>query len=128
MRRLASDGLADQPHRAAEVADDGACGNGLRQSRLRAAAGLPLITFIASRYGWRVAYGAIGALGLVSLWLLVWRLPRGLKGVAVDLKTWGKLARNRMVVLLLLLLLLTMTFRCPASSWCSPSSARFGPD
>src|SRR5215831_10521999 len=58
------------------------------------AAGLPLITFMASRYGWRAAYGAIGALGLVSLLLLAWRLPRGLKGVPVDLKTWGQLGRN----------------------------------
>src|SRR5215831_4293817 len=33
------------------------------------AAGPPLIT-MASRYGWRAAYGAIGALGLVSLLLL----------------------------------------------------------
>jgi hypothetical protein len=47
-------------------------------------------------------------LGLVSLLLVVWRLPRELKGVAVDLKTWCKMARNR-----------------PASSWWSPSSIRF---
>ena len=36
---------------------------------LAVAVGLPLITFVASRYGWRAAYGGIGALGL-------WRLPR----------------------------------------------------
>ena len=30
---------------------------------LAAAVGLPLITFIASRYGWRAAYGGIGAIG-----------------------------------------------------------------
>jgi len=33
---------------------------------LAAAAGLPLITSLASRYGWQAAYGAIGALGAVS--------------------------------------------------------------
>ena len=38
---------------------------------LAAAVGLPLITFIASRYGWRTAYGGIGVLGLVSFLLLV---------------------------------------------------------
>ena len=37
---------------------------------LAAAAGLPLITFIASRYGWQAAYAGIGALGVVSFVLL----------------------------------------------------------
>jgi predicted MFS family arabinose efflux permease len=73
------------------------------------AAGLPLITFMASRYGWRAAHGAIGALGLVSLLLLAWRLPRGLKGIPVNLKTWGQLGRNPMVVLLLLITTLQMS-------------------
>ena len=31
---------------------------------LAAAVGLPLITFIASRYGWRAVYGGIGVIGL----------------------------------------------------------------
>jgi len=47
---------------------------------LAAAVGLPLITFIASRYGWRAAYGGIGAMGVVSFLLLAWRLPTGLLG------------------------------------------------
>src|SRR6202166_4244106 len=34
---------------------------------LAAAVGLPLITFITSRYGWRAAYGGIGTIGFVSL-------------------------------------------------------------
>ena len=33
---------------------------------LAAAVGLPLITFIASRYGWRAVYGGIGVIGLLS--------------------------------------------------------------
>src|SRR6202043_4225160 len=32
---------------------------------LAAAVGLPLITFIKSRYGWRAAYGGIGIIGFV---------------------------------------------------------------
>src|ERR1700749_1263850 len=55
---------------------------------LAAAIGLPLITFIASRYGWRAAYGGIGGLGVFCFVLLAWRLPRGLLGARVDLKTW----------------------------------------
>jgi DHA1 family inner membrane transport protein len=70
---------------------------------LAAAVGLPLVTFIASHEGWRAVYGCIGAIGCVSFVLLAWRLPRGLLGVPVDLKTWTDLARNRLVLLLLLI-------------------------
>jgi predicted MFS family arabinose efflux permease len=76
---------------------------------LAAAVGLPLVTFVASRYGWRMAYGGIGALGFVSFVLLAWRLPGGLLGVPVDLKTWTDLGRNRMIGLLLLITTLQMS-------------------
>lgn len=76
---------------------------------LAAAVGLPLITFIASRYGWRAAYGGIGMLGFISFLLLVWRLPGGLFTAPVDLKTWMSVARNRMIVVLLLVTTLQMS-------------------
>jgi DHA1 family inner membrane transport protein len=70
---------------------------------LAAAIGLPLFTFAASRYGWRAAYGGIGAIGCVSAALLMWRLPGGLIGVPVDLKTWTDVGRNRTIIMLLLI-------------------------
>ncbi|WP_234679048.1 MFS transporter [Bradyrhizobium monzae] len=76
---------------------------------LAAAVGLPLITFIASRYGWRAAYGGIGALGGVSFLLLLVRLPVGLKGTPVDLKTWSDVGRNRAILLLLAITMLQMS-------------------
>ena len=76
---------------------------------LAAAVGLPLITFIASGYGWRAVYGSIGLLGCVSFLLLAWRLPRGLIGSPVVLKTWDDLARCWMIVLLLLITTLQMS-------------------
>src|SRR5438067_2947328 len=76
---------------------------------LAAAAGLPLITFVGSRYGWQIAYSAVGAIAIVSCLLLLWRLPAGLRGAPVDLKTWGELGRNRIVVLLLLATTLQMS-------------------
>ncbi|MCP3477536.1 MFS transporter [Bradyrhizobium sp. CCGUVB1N3] len=76
---------------------------------IAAAVGLPLITFIASRYGWRASYGAIGGLGCLSFLLLLWRLPAGLKGTPVDLKTWGEVGRNRTIVLLLAITMLQMS-------------------
>jgi MFS transporter, DHA1 family, inner membrane transport protein len=75
---------------------------------LAAAVGLPLITLAAHRYGWRVAYGGIGALGVVSFLLLTWRLPGGLFGAPVQLRTWLELAGNRLVLLLLLITTLYM--------------------
>jgi predicted MFS family arabinose efflux permease len=75
---------------------------------LAAAIGLPLITLVAHRYGWRTAYGGIGALGLVSFLLLMSRLPGGLFGAPVQLRTWLDLARNRLVMLLLLITTLYM--------------------
>jgi predicted MFS family arabinose efflux permease len=76
---------------------------------LAAAVGLPLITFVASRYGWRMAYGGIGLIGCASLLLLAWRLPGGLMGAPVDLKTWAAIGRNRMIVLLLSITTLHMS-------------------
>jgi DHA1 family inner membrane transport protein len=76
---------------------------------LAAAVGLPLITFIASRYGWRAAYGVIGAAGCLSCFFLAWRLPGGLIGAPVDLKTWTDLARNPMIGILLLVTTLQMS-------------------
>lgn len=76
---------------------------------LAAAVGLPLITFIASGYGWRAAYGGIGALGCISLLLLLLRLPAGLKGAPVDLKTWAAVSRSRTILLLLAITMLQMS-------------------
>jgi len=76
---------------------------------LAVAAGLPLVTFMADRYGWRAAFGGIGAMAALSCLLLVWRLPGGLFGAPVELKTWVELARNRLIVLLLLITTLQMS-------------------
>ena len=76
---------------------------------LAIAGGLPLITLIGSHQGWRAAYAAVGIVGALSFVLLVRRLPRGLRGTPVELKTWIELGRNRMVVLLLLITALQMS-------------------
>ncbi|MGL9616811.1 MFS transporter [Bradyrhizobium sp. U531] len=76
---------------------------------LAAAVGLPLITFIASRYGWRAAYAEIGVLGCLSFVLLLLRLPAGLKGAPVDLKTWAEVGRNTTILLLLAITMLQMS-------------------
>jgi DHA1 family inner membrane transport protein len=98
---------------------------------LAAAVGLPLIAFVASRYGWRAAYGGIGVIGVCSFLLLVWRLPGGLMGVPVDLKTWAEIGRNRTIVLLLLATTLQMSGQFVVFTFMGPLLAKLtgaGPD
>jgi len=98
---------------------------------LAAAIGLPLITLVASRYGWRTVYGGIGVMGCVSFLLLIWRLPRGLVGAPVDLKTWTDVGRNRMIVLLLSITTLQMSGQFVVFTFMGPLLAKLtgaGPD
>jgi MFS transporter, DHA1 family, inner membrane transport protein len=98
---------------------------------LAAAVGLPLITFMTSRYGWRAAYGSIGLIAALSLVLLVWRLPAGLLGSRVDLRTWTDVARNRAIVVLLAITTLLMSGQFAVFTYMGPLLAKLthvGPD
>ncbi len=98
---------------------------------LAAAIGLPLITLVASRYGWRTVYGGIGVMGCVSFLLLICRLPRGLVGAPVDLKTWTDVGRNRMIMLLLSITTLQMSGQFVVFTFMGPLLAKLtgaGPD
>jgi DHA1 family inner membrane transport protein len=98
---------------------------------LAAAIGLPLIALVAHRYGWRTVYGGIGAIGCVSFLLLAWRLPGGLIGAPVDLKTWIDVGRNRRIVLLLLVTTLQMSGQFVVFTFMGPLLAKLtqaGPD
>jgi DHA1 family inner membrane transport protein len=98
---------------------------------LAAAVGLPLITFVTSRYGWRAAYGGIGMIGFVGLVLLALRLPAGLRGARVDLKTWIDVGGNRAIIVLLLITTLLMSGQFAVFTFMGPLLAkltRVGPD
>jgi DHA1 family inner membrane transport protein len=98
---------------------------------LAAAVGLPLITFIASRYGWRTVYGSIGLIGCISFLLLAWRLPGGLVGTPVDLKTWADVGRNRRIILLLSVTTLQMSGQFVVFTFMAPLLTKLthaGPD
>src|SRR5437879_3722997 len=98
---------------------------------LAAAIGLPLVTFIASRYGWRATYGCIGVATCFSCLLLDWRLPGGLIGAPVDLKTWADLGRIRLIVLLLLITALQASGQFAVFTYLAPLLTRLtraGPD
>jgi predicted MFS family arabinose efflux permease len=91
---------------------------------LAAAVGLPLITFMASRYGWRAAYGGVSVIGALSFLLLLWRLPAGLRGTPVDLKTWADLGRNRVIVVLLAITTLLMSGQFAVFTYMGPVLSR----
>jgi len=91
---------------------------------LAAAIGLPLITFIASRYGFRATYAAIALTGFASFVFLGWRLPGGLRGAPVDLRTWVDLGRNPMIILLLSITTLQMSGQFVVFTFMGPLLAK----
>ena len=98
---------------------------------LAAAVGLPFITFVASRYGWRAAYGGIAVIAAFSFVLLALRLPAGLIGAKVDLATWAEVARNRAIIVLLLITTLLMSGQFAVFTYMGPlidKLTHVGPD
>jgi MFS transporter, DHA1 family, inner membrane transport protein len=75
---------------------------------LAVAIGLPLVTLLASNFGWRVAYWAIVALAAVATALNAIGLPRGLRGAPVSIASWIEIARSRQIALLLLITVLVL--------------------
>ena len=74
---------------------------------------------------------ASALMGCVSFLLLAWRLPRGLIGAPVDLKTWADVGRNRMIVLLLLITTLQMSGQFVVFTFMGPLLTKLtgaGPD
>ena len=70
---------------------------------LAVAAGLPLVTFLATWAGWQAAFAVTGAAALANAVLCLTALPRGVRGAAISRRSWSALAGNRAVLLLLLL-------------------------
>ena len=93
---------------------------------LALAIGLPLIAYVANHVGWRVAYTGIGVIALINLAMLILRIPAGLVGTPVDLKTWGVLARNPLILLLLLITVLQTCGQFVVFTYLGPLFAKLG--
>jgi predicted MFS family arabinose efflux permease len=76
---------------------------------LALAVGVPLVTLIASRYGWQASFLAIGAIGLVCFVFLCFAVPARFIAPPVDLKAWGQLFRSPPI---LMLLAISAVFAC----------------
>lgn len=72
---------------------------------LAVAGGLPLITFIATHLGWRMAFGILGAAAVVVALLSFFTLPRGLQGKPLSLLSFAEIGRSKRIVSILLLTL-----------------------
>ena len=76
---------------------------------LAIAVGLPLITLLATQFGWRATYFSIGIVAGVSALLNAAALPSGLRGHPLSLKSFADIARNRTLLLILLITLFQMS-------------------
>jgi MFS transporter, DHA1 family, inner membrane transport protein len=70
------------------------------------AGGLPLVTFIATNFGWQSVYGALALFAAIIATLLFVALPKGLKGAPLSPQSFVAIARNARIVLILLVTLL----------------------
>ena len=93
---------------------------------LALAIGLPLIAYVASHVGWRVAYSGIGVIALLNLAMLVSRIPGGLVGAPVELRTWVDLARNPLIVLLIIITVLQTSGQFVVFTYLGPLFAKLG--
>jgi MFS transporter, DHA1 family, inner membrane transport protein len=76
---------------------------------LAIAVGLPLITLLATQFGWRETYAAIGVAAAVSAALNAASLPGGLRGHRLSLQSFVDIARSRTLMLILLITLFQMS-------------------
>ena len=70
------------------------------------AGGLPLVTFVATNFGWQTVYGCLAAFAAIIATLLFVALPKGLKGAPLSPQSFVAIARNDRIMLILLVTLL----------------------
>ena len=70
------------------------------------AGGLPLVTLIATHFGWQAVYGTLAAIAAVVAALLFAALPKGLQGHPLSPQSFVTIAHSKRIVLILLVTLL----------------------
>jgi len=84
------------------------------------AGGLPLITFMATHFGWQMVFGALAVLAAVIAGLLFAVLPEGLQGAQLSPQTFVSIGRNERMVLILLVTLLQTSGQFTVFIYLSP--------
>jgi DHA1 family inner membrane transport protein len=70
------------------------------------AGGLPLVTFVATNFGWQAVYGALAVFAAIIAALLFAALPKGLRGAPLSPRSFVAIAENKRIMLILLVTLL----------------------
>jgi len=73
---------------------------------LAVAAGLPLVTLLATHLDWRATFGVLAVIAAAGALLQFMALPAGVQGHPLSLQSFGAIARSRRIVLILLITLL----------------------
>lgn len=88
------------------------------------AIGLPLITLLATQFGWRETYLAIGMAAAVAALLNMIALPHGLRGYPLSLQSFAEIARNKTLLLILLITLFQMSGQFSITIYMGPVLSR----
>jgi predicted MFS family arabinose efflux permease len=70
------------------------------------AGGLPLVTLIATHFGWQAVYGTLAAIAAIVAALLFVALPKGLQGHPLSPQSFVTIAHSKRILLILLVTLL----------------------
>ena len=70
------------------------------------AGGLPLVTFIATHFGWRAVFGTVSMAALIGALLIYVSVPSGLQGRPLSLASFRIIARNKRIVTILAITLI----------------------
>ena len=73
---------------------------------LAIAGGLPLVTLIATHFGWQAVYETLAAIAAIVAALLFVALPKGLQGHPLSPQSFVTIARSKRILLILLVTLL----------------------
>jgi MFS transporter, DHA1 family, inner membrane transport protein len=62
------------------------------------AGGLPLVTIVATNFGWQTVYGALAVFASIIAALLFAALPKGLKGALLSPRSFVAIAENNRII------------------------------
>lgn len=91
---------------------------------LAAAAGLPLVAWVAAEHGWRPVHWGMAGLAAVAAGAVFASLPSKLGGAPMSLANWGSLLRDRFVLVLLAATILAATGQFIIFTYFGPLLAR----
>ncbi len=87
---------------------------------LAIAVGLPIITALATHFGWRETYVAIGLVAVTAAVLNAATLPNGLRGHPLSLHSFVTIAKDKTLLLILLITLFQMSGQFAITVYLAP--------